>query len=382
MGWDHPDLESVDFDPTTASGAGGWWLCEDGKVYAKINGEKFCVSDMVMPVLTSVVPSRTLDQTDFGSLLLFIGASDATWNLPESSTMRPGNALGIRNDATNSNTLTLAAASGDTIDGNSSLDLAVGSAHLLLPFSDGYVTLASAGGSGGGAPYIDDVDGSSSTTRTLLDSEVGDLLFLTGSSDATWTLPAASGDEGDYFVIRNTTTNSLLTLAADGSDTVNAGTDITIAPGGAATVVRDGSTSWWTTDDSYKLRKQSIEISQADVQALGATFAGFINSSITVPEGGVFCGAEAELPSSGSAPTLSNTTFGITAGSSSSVYYAWQNVNGWSAGERCQSGPQSFSDRPYSGSRVIQVYVQASNMLNGMGGLSNGIRFTLWYRVP
>lgn len=71
-----------------------------------------------------------------------------------------------------------------------------------------------------------------------------------GASNGTLTLPAAISGSGNYkgrlYYIKNTTTTNNLTLAADGSELIDAAATISLPPGYAVNIVNTGSTSGTT----------------------------------------------------------------------------------------------------------------------------------------
>lgn len=109
------------------------------------------------------------------------------------------------------------------------------------------------------------------TPRTILTSDLGGLFVWTGTGAATVNLPAVASAGAGYFIaLRNDSTAGDVTVDANGSETIDGATTLTLQPGESAFLGTDG-TAWYTLG----LGKDSIfafDYTTIDLSASGATY--------------------------------------------------------------------------------------------------------------
>lgn len=131
------------------------------------------------------------------------------------------------------------------------------------------------GGGGGGTAGIYAVSTSSALTLTL--TTAYQVFVFTGSSTSSWTLPAVSSTSGQFFILDNRGSASIL-LAPAGSDHIwhhASVTSVVIAPGSSYTVVNDGT--YWNgmvdvpVDSQFWLANHTdtTKLAQFDLSAIG-----------------------------------------------------------------------------------------------------------------
>ena len=83
-----------------------------------------------------------------------------------------------------------------------------------------------------------------SNARTFADTDVGLVLYYTGTGGHTWTMPSGVGQDECWIVIINSGSGDL-TIAGSGVTVNSANSLLTLPAGGMATMIRESSTVWF-----------------------------------------------------------------------------------------------------------------------------------------
>lgn len=192
--------------------------------------------------IVSKTADATLTRAEMKSLVLVDGAANVTITLP-TATGFDGDWVIVKN---------LDAVFKVTLDGNST-ELIEGAATYDLLYKNGVVCIMASGGAWyitaldeGDAPLETELADTMTQTAksanyTVLTSDQGSLLYLTGSTARTFTLPAIAGVlESDLYYFGNSST-ALLTLDGNASETIDGQTTLILGPNQTAILAKRGS---------------------------------------------------------------------------------------------------------------------------------------------
>lgn len=190
--------------------------------------------------------NRTLDADDLKSLQIYNNTGTSTWTLPAANAFPEGGLVGIQ--AIGNGILTVERAGTDTIDVNqTSIDIDADEGYLFVSNgTDGWYALAFVGSSSGSTVSMPDQP--ESGDYTLQASDAGQTVAFTGSSEATFTLPAASTfSDGDLINIVNSGTANLAIAPPSGTSLAGYENDIqpVLKPGEGCQIMSNGSAYRW-----------------------------------------------------------------------------------------------------------------------------------------
>lgn len=187
--------------------------------------------------------ARAITAAEMGMLLIYNNAAGSTFTLPDSTTVRDGQFIALRCEG--AGTLTVQGDSGDQI--NNAVTVAITEGNATLVVFDGanneWYTVGSLAGSasGGGVSMPDQPE---SGSYTLVVGDAGQTVAYTGSTEATFTLPAASTfTDGDLINIVNNGTANLAIAPPSGTALFGYENNIqpVLKPGESCTIMSNGA---------------------------------------------------------------------------------------------------------------------------------------------
>lgn len=217
-------------------------------------------------VTTATAAGTTTLTVSSSQFQQFTGASTQICVLPNATTLAVGQQYLISNTSTGNVTV--------QANGGGVLQVMATNTHVTCTLisnsgSAGTWDLSySASGGGSGGTWT--VSTSSATSLTL--STANQAYAYTGSSTATWTLPAVSGNTGVYFQLYNRGTATVTVQRAGSDNLYSLGastTSIALVPGGSVELFDDGT--YWLVLPESTINSYSTTIGDGSTTAITVT---------------------------------------------------------------------------------------------------------------